>query len=1052
MGSEHFEALLQRIDTAIERSEWCVVVELAEQALAVEPENPDAQGALRLAKRQLARAEEVGPDSLPPEIPSQGVESFIGRHEEISTLQSALERAIDGSGGIVMITGEPGIGKSRIAQEISTWAESQGVLALTGRNSEDTGAPPYWPWIQAFESYRWDEHRKHLSKALGSALVLLAPLMTGVSTVETSNESSTDANAAEQARFRFYNTTARFLVEASRLEPILLVLEDLHWADESSLGLLEHVAAELSHSHTLVIGTYRDVELSRHHRLYRTLAELTREQLMQRIALRRLSRNETSAFLNRATHIETPEHWTEMLYERSEGNPLFAIELVRWLDRPGRELGEARVPEGIREVIGRRLNRLSATAEKVLQMAGVLGLHFRFDQLITIFSELGDDEISEDNIVDAIEELAEAGFIGEEEAGLHNFSHALIREVVTGELSLTRRARLHAQVAQALERHYGDSADSYADELADHFSKAETVLGPEKLVRYSLLAGEQALSSLAHEHAAAHFRRGLEAAGEQFDAETRGLFHLGLGKAHYFIDNYWPPRSAMKHLVEAFDILRECGNNAKAVEAAGYVHYFQPETYYDAMELAEPESPEAVKLMILYAYTLYPEWDPEYTERELDFEKSEQTYERALGIAKRHDMLALQSRLYAFWHRSLYAKCDFHGAIEKGQLAIETAAQAGVIVFPTLRNLFLALTWFGSADEATRVAEQVLAEAQQLPVRNQRLALIWMSLAGVARGEWEAARALEFPRRSNRGREIEDPVHARFALQRIRLHVETGETEAARGLLEELIRTEEGISESRRGMSRSRLILGMIEFDRVTGANEYTERAESLADWVSENYRSSWLHSPWHAILVRANAAVLRSDAKGAARLYRTVRDEYLHPREFFEYPDHILGRLALTAGDIELALEHLEKAHRFLDEGGWRPHCAWAGFDWAEALLARGAKEDREKAHELLAETQEMARALGMPPLLGRCTKLLGKVPSPKKRKENPDGLTEREVEVLRLVALGFTDHEVAEKLFISPKTASNHVSNILRKTHSANRTEAATYAAKAGMLDPEP
>ena len=244
----------------------------------------------------------------------------------------------------------------------------------------------------------------------------------GVSTTDTSDELSTDANAAEHARFRFYDATARFLVEASRREPILLVLEDLHWADESSLGLLEHVAAELTPSHTLIIGTYRDVELTRRHRLYRTLAELTREQLIQRIALRRLTRRETSAFLNRATHIETPEHWAEMLYEPSEGNPLFALELVRWLDRPGRKLGETRVPEGIREVIGRRLNRLSANAEKVLQMAGVLGLHFRFDELVTVFSELGNEEVSKDNIVDAVDELIDAGFIGEEEAGSHNIS------------------------------------------------------------------------------------------------------------------------------------------------------------------------------------------------------------------------------------------------------------------------------------------------------------------------------------------------------------------------------------------------------------------------------------------------------------------------------------------------------------------------------------------------------------------------------------------------------------------------------------------------------
>ncbi len=323
----------------------------------------------------------------------------------------------------------------------------------------------------------------------------------------------------------------------------------------------------------------------------------------------------------------------------------------------------------------------------------------------------------------------------------------------------------------------------------------------------------------------------------------------------------------------------------------------------------------------------------------------------------------------------------------------------------------------------------------------------------VACGDWETARKYEFPRRAYRHNEVEEIFSTLFAMGRLWLQLETGEEAAARGILEELLRTEEEIADDRlRVARRVALCRGMVLFDRVVGFGEHLDRVESWSEWALDNQDSSWSFRPLSSFLSLANVAVLRSDAKGASRLYQTVKNEFVRPMTFSEYPDHILGRLARTAGDIDLALDHLEKAHRFLKEGGWKPTCAWAGYDWAEALLARGSREDRAKAHELLAETQELAGSLGMTPLLSRCEDLLGKAASPTERKAYPDGLTEREVEVLRLVALGFTDNEVAEKLFISPKTASNHVSNILRKTHTANRTEAATYAAQTGMLDPEP
>ena len=304
-------------------------------------------------------------------------------------------------------------------------------------------------------------------------------------------------------------------------------------------------------SRLLVMGTYRDVELSRRHPLAETLAELTRERLFQRILLGGMTQSDVGRFIELTSGLEPPSGLTEAVYAETEGNPLFVTEVVRLLVQEGELTSKrvkegkswtVRIPEGVREVIGRRLNRLSERCNQTLTIAAVIGRAFELRQLQSLI-----EDMSQDRVLEVLEEALSARVIEElpEAVGRYQFTHALIQETLADELSLTRRVRLHARIAETLESLFGTDSESHAAELAYHFAQARDVLGTEKLIEYSLMAGEKALASYAHEEALDQFQRVLDAKeSDQTDAEAAAaLFGLGraqgaLGRVEEAIPNF----------------------------------------------------------------------------------------------------------------------------------------------------------------------------------------------------------------------------------------------------------------------------------------------------------------------------------------------------------------------------------------------------------------------------------------------------------------------------------------------------------------------------------
>jgi predicted ATPase len=466
--------------------------------------------------------------------------AFVGRQREMDELKAALEEALSGHGQLVMLVGEPGIGKTRTAQELAARAETRGAQVLWGWCYEEEGAPPYWPWLQPIRAYVQQRDSEQLQSEMGPGAADIAEVVSEVRGKLPSLEPP-PALPPEQARFRLFGSITTFLKNAAQSQPLLLVLDDLHWADKPSLLLLQFLARQLTESHLLVVGCYRDLELSRQHPLSETLAQLSREPVFQRKPLRGLSQEDTRRFIEAAAGIQPSSGLVEAIYAHTEGNPFFMVEVIRlfseggglvWEETSGRQ--GIRIPEGVREVIGQRLNRLSDLCNQTLTIASIIGREFDF-KLLRILSSAATDEQS----LRALDEALKAHLI-EELPGpgeRYQFTHALVQQTLAEELSASHRVRLHARIAEALEGLYVAEPEAHAGELAHHYAEAMTITGPAKLAHYSLLAGEQALASYAWEEALQYFQQGLMAKGVRLtgtepaeDAQT-AAFLFGLGRA-----------------------------------------------------------------------------------------------------------------------------------------------------------------------------------------------------------------------------------------------------------------------------------------------------------------------------------------------------------------------------------------------------------------------------------------------------------------------------------------------------------------------------------------
>jgi DNA-binding SARP family transcriptional activator len=523
------------------------------EELGIEP-GQDLRELERAVLRQDPLLEPAGSANPPA---GAGRAPLVGRERELADLLAGLEDAVAGRGRLFLLAGEPGIGKSRLADELIARAKARGVRVLAGRCWEAGGAPVYWPWLQSLRAYIREVGGDTLRSQLGSGAPDLAQLLPELCELYP-DLSKPPALEPENARFRLFEAATSFLKNVAQHRPLLLVLDDLHEADEPSLLLLQFLARELDQSRLLVLGAYRDVDPTIREALSTSLAELVREPVTRTLSLGGLGENDVARLIELTTAHKPAAGVVRTVHAGTEGNPLFVGEMARVLDAEGR-LDEPSprlaLPQSLKEVIARRLRRPSAECRRVLSLASVLGREFDLE----VLARAGGMEHSA--LFDLLDEALAERLVSDVPGGRGRlrFAHALFRDSLYDELPAARRRQLHREVGEALEQLSAGDGDSHLAELAHHFCEAVPSGDPRRAVDYARRAGDHAASLPAPEEAVRLYGLALSLA----DTHTRPRLLLRTARS------VWMARAqgAAERAIEARDALLADGDREGAAEA-----------------------------------------------------------------------------------------------------------------------------------------------------------------------------------------------------------------------------------------------------------------------------------------------------------------------------------------------------------------------------------------------------------------------------------------------------------------------------------------------------
>jgi tetratricopeptide (TPR) repeat protein len=897
-----------------------------------------------------------------PEAVQTASASFglVGREAELGELTAGLGDAYAGRAGLFLIQGEPGIGKSRLADELAAVARAGGAHVLVGRCWEAGGAPAYWPWTQSLRTYIRQAEPGVVRRQLGGGMADLAQVVPELRELlpELLARESPESDAA---RFRLFDSTASFLRNAAVETPLVLVLDDLHAADEPSLLLLRYVASELGDARILIVGTFRDLDPTVQDPLESTLAELARAPVTRRIRLSGLSEPEVGRLAELTAQTEPPEHLVAELYAETEGNPLFVSEIVRLLAAEGR-LGLERperipIPETVREAIGRRLRHLSGECRRVLSLASVFGRDFGLVALERVADYTGIDRLlsvlDEAITARAVEEIP--GTIGR-----LRFGHALTRDSLYEEIPATHRARLHRRVAEVLEDLYAGNPEPHLTELAHHFSLAVPAAAPEKAVEYATRAGDGALAALAYEEAARLYELALDnlqlaASG---DEQRRCRLLLANGEAHIRAGNTAIAKEAF--LNAAADARRFGGSRELARAAIGYggriiwARAGDDDRLVPLLEEAlEALEPEEAELRARLLARLSGALRDEHSRSRRDDVSSE-----AVDLARRSGnpsalAYALDARASAIVAPDTIEECT--------SLANELAEVAARIdeperVVAAHHHLLIARLLVGDVRAgaehaaAIRIADELKQPAQLWQARANE-ALLALADGRFAEAEQLIVDALSIGEAAQPGAAIPINRLHRYALADARGHVEELEQEVL-DLVEQF---------PARPVFRCVLAHLYARSGRAEAASREFD-AFARDDFSVLPFDQEWLFG----MSFLAETAALLSASDAAAVLY-----DQLLPWAALNAVDvgegfrgsvsRYLGLLAAMLGRHDDAVSHYRAAVEMNERMGGRPWLAHAQEEYARTLVARAAPGDAERAEALLQQATSTYEELGM-------------------------------------------------------------------------------------------
>jgi DNA-binding CsgD family transcriptional regulator len=974
---------------------------------------------------------------------------LVGRGREMEALTARLEDATTGKGGIVAIGGEAGIGKTRLLHEFAAEARARGVHVLWGRCYEGEWTAPLAVWVEVLRAAAGAFEAEAVKEAVGLGAPTLAHLAPEIAAIVPGAGAPVSLGPADE-RFRVFDAIAEFLFRLAATEPMVVVLDDLHWADGGSLGLIEHLSRFAGTQSLLVVATYRDAELQRGHPLDDLLASLRRERCFLRLRLRGLGRGEVAQLVEATTNRTLPAPVAGAIAHETGGNPFFVEELARYLLEEGKldavegetriDFRALRVPEGVRQVVRRRLARLSPDAHQLLTHAVVFtgGFDFQVLQVLT--------DLTEDALLDALDEALAAHVIQAVDgpAETYDFVHAIVRNALYEEWSPSRRVRLHRRLAEALEQVYAGRERERAAELAAQYHASLSLPGAERGLPHALAAAEQAKASYTGARAVGFLRMAVEFAAADTRRKADVLCRLAIAEAEALLLNDArnsielalaalaaadaSPSETAAFLARAASALKDGGAAAAVwrpfVERGLAMVPVDDELTWARLTLLleryQPVSsgiinatrwlgadPRAIEIARArgteadYVRTLRP-----FTESEQDWNtevmRLVQTWQQPSAIIRAWIVCAND------W---LYDHGEFRRVVEHYRELLAMSERYGSLLGQSDGHARLALALTALGEFAA--AEDAEARARDLvprlgPEHRLHASLAWIEALHVEYlgGDWAPiaaawTRAIAEPRLALRTNWLHDAALAAHAQAR------SGNDGEARRLLDVLTP-----------------LLATVEppLWLTNGAVAFG----GSAVWL--------LGAADHAPVYREVARRLMADGRGdfpCSSLELTV------------------ARMAALLGNHAEAETYFARARLRLEASGQRPLRAIVDLDEALALAKAGRGDPLRREHLLTSALAEF-RALGMTPWTDRAEVALAQSVQEERQQAGarPAGLTDREIEVVRLVARGYSDRQIGDELYVSPRTVNAHIRNILGKTDRGNRTELSVWATEQGII----
>jgi DNA-binding CsgD family transcriptional regulator/tetratricopeptide (TPR) repeat protein len=1008
---------------------------------------------------------------------------FIGRRRELDLLTSALADAHAGRGSAVLLSGEPGIGKTRLAQEYGAYAASHGALVLWGRCLQLEGTPAFWPWREVIRAALRACDPDTLSRALGADAATIARLAPELRPAPEPARILPDEEEPDfddpRSRFRLFDATATFLVRLAAGRTLVLVLDDLHWADRPSLVLLQYLGRLLRDAHLLVAGLYRDAVEAREHPLAGTMAALTREGIAQKVALSGWSAEEVTraAALVAGGALTTDQ--ARAIHQQTDGNPFFVIESLRLLaTRDPKTLRDhaptGAIPPGARAVVDQRLAQLSSPCQEALALAAVAGSTF---PLAVLERAGGGGRLP---LLAALEEAERARLIlqAPESPGRFRFAHALFREALYESLPAIRRMLLHRAVGEALES-LAVGADPPLAELAFHFGRAAPSGVEEKAVRYAVAAAEQAARALAYEDAAALYRAALQilATRRPVDTLERCRLLLALGQAQWSLGD---AHTARDTFLAAAALARSAASPDLLTRAAlGYSLHYEPGEVEpvrigllrEALALLDPSAGSLrAQVMAELAQALY--WANAREEREA-------LSREAVALARRLDDPPTLGRVLRLRTLAAWNPDTTEERLATGDELLRLGAATGnrALARGGAEIRYAALLELGDIAAIDAMLDVWPAEApeQRHPARRWEAAMTRAMRVLLAGRLDEAERLAGEAVQAGARLQDQGAVYLYYGMQIFAIRREQDRLAEVEPAIRATAERYPLIPAYRAG-------LAWIACER-----DRPDEARSLLDTLAaDEFAAIPFDMGWPvAVMALAQACAALGDAHRAASLYRLLLP-YANRCIVAGQGAVCYGSASLplallaaticrggahgdsTAPSRETAARHFRDALAVNARMGARLALAWTQYQYAAFLLDWNAhrgtmnndecgmmhRERHRAAQPLIDQARSTARELGMTRLLRQIEAFTARsTPAPHssfipRRSSFPDALTAREVQMLRLLAAGKSNRAIAAECVLSIRTVERHIANIYAKIGAHNKAEATAYAFRHGLI----